>query len=96
MSGPSDTSDETLAALRTVIEALDRVTPYLDRCSPPSAEGRCPKPWMVSRQRVGMSPPLFRCDEHGPRPKDDRREWRDAPWAAALRAAAKARARFGL
>ena len=92
----SATSDEALAALRTVLDALDRVVPFLDRCLTSASDGRCTRPWMVSRRRLGMSPPFFRCDEHGPGPKGDRREWIDAPWAPALREAAKIRARFGL
>jgi len=96
-SESSDVSlDEALAALRTVLDALERVVPFLDRCLTTASDGRCTRAWMVSRRRIGMSPQLFRCDEHGPGPKDDRREWADAPWAPGLRAAAKIRARFGL
>lgn len=73
----------------TVLTALDLVLPELPKCLPPISQGTCSRPWMVSRRAIGMSPPEYRCDEHAP--PDRNASWTDAPWAAAVRAAARVR-----
>ncbi len=82
-----DDARKLASDLQTVLLALDQVLPELPKSL---SQWTCNRPWMVTRRAIGMSPPEYRCDEHAP--PDRNASWSDAPWAAAVRAAARVRA----
>jgi hypothetical protein len=75
--------------VQTLLRALDRVLPEIDRCTPAlTLNGQCARPWMIRRRPYGNNRTSKKlCDEHARNIRRDGEEWHEASWASALREA---------